>query len=173
MTDDWRKRVTLLFAEYGSKLEGYLFRRTGNGADACELAQETFLRMLEVKDAESIREPKSYMFTIAAHLADERLRSNGRLRGSVDASDPLLEQELSHNPDPGDAIDRAKQLEKVRKYLDELPPNVSAAYILQVGHGMSYEEIALHLKSNKHTVKKYLQQVVLHCQRRLREDGEE
>ena len=173
MMDASRALVERLFNEHGAALEAYLFRRTGNHADACELTQETYLRMLQVKDIESIREPRAYIFTIAAHLADERLRSRGRLRGSHDASDPLLEQDLSHSPDIGDAIDRAEMLEKVRKYLDELPANVRAAYILQVGHGMSYEEIALHLKVTKHTVKKYLQQVVLHCQRRMREDGKE
>jgi RNA polymerase sigma factor (sigma-70 family) len=167
MTDPKRALLTRLFNEHGSTLEGYLFRRTGNHADAAELTQETYLRMWQVKDIEQINEPKSYMFTIARHLADHRLSSQSRLRGSLDASDPVLEAELSHHPDFAAEIADQEELDRVRKAFDKLPANVRAAHQLQAGHGMSYEEIARHLGVTTHAVKKYLQQVVPRCREEL------
>lgn len=173
MTDDRQALLTRLFNEHGSALEGYLYRRTGNHADACELAQEAYLRMWQVKDIMEIREPKSYMFTIAAHLADNRLASRSRMRGSLDASDPLLEAELSHQPDLAEEIANEEELVKLRAAFSELPPHVRAAYLLQAGHGQSYQEIARHLGVTTHAVKKYLGQAVRHCQSRLKKDAKE
>jgi RNA polymerase sigma factor (sigma-70 family) len=171
MTDDREALLMRLFNEHGSALEGYLYRRTGNHADACELAQEAYLRMWQIKDITAIREPKSYMFTIAAHLADNRLASQGRMRDSRDASDPALEEDLSHHPDFAGEIADEEELVRLRAAFSELSPDVRAAYLLQAAHGLSYQEIAKHLGVSTHTVKKYLGQVVRHCQSRLKKDG--
>lgn len=173
MKDKKHALLMWLFNEHGSALEGYLYRRTGNHADAAELTQETYLRMWQVKDIEEIREPKSYMFTIAAHLADNRLSSQGRTRGSLDADDPALERELSHHPDFAREIAEQEELDRVRKAFEQLPAKVRAAYQLQVGHGLSYEEIARHLSVTTHAVKKYLGQVVPLCRRKLGLDTDE
>ncbi len=179
MTDPKRALLMWLFNEHGSALEGYLYRRTGNHADAAELTQETYLRMWQVKDIEAIREPKSYLFTIAAHLADNRLSSQSRTPG-IDANDPALEEELSHHPDFAGEIAEQEELDRVRKAFEQLPARIRAAYLLQVGHGKSYEEIALHLGVTIHAVKKYLGQVVPLCRRLLdpeedkdKDDGED
>jgi len=162
MTEDRRALLTRLFTEHGSALERYLYRRTGNHADACELAQEAYLRMWQVKDIREIREPKSYMFTIAAHLADNRPGEQSRLRGSLDASARVLEPELAHNPDFADGIADEEELVRLRAAFSKLPANFRAAYLLQVGHGMRYEEIAKHLGVTTHAVKKYLGRRVAH-----------
>jgi RNA polymerase sigma-70 factor (ECF subfamily) len=169
VTDDPAKRAWLtgLFDEHGSALEGYLYRRLGNHADACELTQETYLRMWQIEDITKILEPKSYMFTIARHLADNRLTEHGRARGCVDPEDPVVQEELSDHRDLGAELADAETLAKIRKAFDELPPKVRAAWHLKVGHGLTYEQIAQHLGVTTHTVKKYLQQVIRHCQRRV------
>jgi RNA polymerase sigma-70 factor (ECF subfamily) len=169
VTDDAKKRAWLgqLMDEYGATLEAWLYRRTGNHADACELTQETFLRMWQVKDIAEILEPKAYMFTIARHLADHLGSRRGRTEGSLEASDPKLEKELSHHPDFVGEIADEETLAKVREAFAELRPELRAAWHLKHGHGLTYEEIARHLGVSKDTVKKYLQQVILHIQKRL------
>ncbi|MBS0579175.1 MAG: RNA polymerase sigma factor [Proteobacteria bacterium] len=173
MTEDraaWFKR---LFDEHGSALERYLWRYLGNDADACELAQETLLRMWQVKDIGEIREPRSYMFTIARHLADARIADRGRERNSVDASDPAVEPDLPRHPDPVEEVVADQELKKLRRAFARLPRNVRTAYLLQVGHGLSYEEIARHLGVTPHAVKKYLQQVIPLLQKYTYEDENE
>ncbi len=160
----WLER---LFREHGSALEAFVYRRTGNHADAIELAQETYLRMLQIKDMDAIRNPKAYMFSVAANLAAEHGARQGRARGTLDISDPMLEAELSHDPSFADQIDHADSTARVREVLAELPAKCRAAFYLQHGHGLSYEEIARHLGVSTHMVKKYLSQAILHCRRRL------
>jgi len=166
MTVDIRSWVERLFREYGSALEAFLYRRTGNHADAIELAQETWLRMQQIKDLDVIRNPKAYLFRVAANLATEHGVRKGRARGTLDISDPALEAELSHDPSFADQVDDADSIARVREVFAELPAKCRAAYCLQ-GDGLSYEEIARHLGVSTHTVKKYLSQVMLHCRRRL------
>jgi RNA polymerase sigma factor (sigma-70 family) len=167
MAADARSWVERLFREHGSALEAFLYRRTGSHADAIELAQETYLRMLQIKDLDAIRNPKAYMFSVAANLATEHGVRQGRTRAALDISDPLLEAELSHDPSFADQIDHADSTARVREVLAELPPKCRAAFYLQHGHGLSYEEIARHLGVSTHMVKKYLSQAILHCRRRL------
>jgi len=163
-TQFWVER---LFREHGSALEGFLYRRTGNHPDAIDLAHETYLRMLQIKDMDAIRNPKAYMFSVAANLATEHATRQGRARGTLDINDPVLEAELSHDPSFADEIDHADNTARVREALAELPAKCRAAFYLQHGHGMSYEEIAQHLGVSTHMVKKYLSQAILHCRRRL------
>jgi RNA polymerase sigma-70 factor (ECF subfamily) len=153
--------------EHGRALEAYLYRLTGSHADAIELAQEAYLRMLQIKDRDAIRNPKAYMFRVAANLATEHGVRQGRERGTLDIGDPVLEAELSQEPGFAEQIDDADRSARLREALAELPAKCRAAFYLKYGHGMSYEEIARHLGVSTHTVKKYLSQAILHLRRRL------
>jgi RNA polymerase sigma factor (sigma-70 family) len=167
MGDGSRSWVERLVREHGSALEAFLYRRTGSHADAIELAQETYVRMLQIKDMDAIRNPKAYMFSVAANLGTEHSTRQGHARGTLDISDPVLEAELSHDPSFAEQIDHADRAARVREALAELPAKCRAAFYLKYGHGMSYEEIAQHLGVSMHMVKKYLSQAILHCRRRL------
>jgi len=162
-----RSCVERLFREHGCNLEAFLYRRTGNHADAIELAQETYVRMLQIKDMEAIRSPKAYMFIVAANLATEHAARQGRDRGTLDISDPVVEAELSHDPNFGDQMDDEEAADRIREALAELPAKCRAAFYLQYAYGMSYEEIAQQLGVTAHSVKKYLSQATAHLRKRL------
>jgi RNA polymerase sigma factor (sigma-70 family) len=116
---------------------------------------------------DAIRNPKAYLFGVAVNLAKEHAARQGRARGTLDITDPVLEAELSHDPSFADQIDDADSTARARAALAELPAKCRAAFYLQHGHGLSYEEIARHLGVSTHMVKKYLSQAMLHCRRRL------
>ena len=162
-----RSCVERLYREHASALEAFLYRRTGNHADAIELAQETYVRMLQIKSIDAIRNPKAYMFSVAANLAAEHATRQGRARATLDISNPVLEAELSHDPSFAEQIDEAASAVRLDEVLAELPARCRAAFWLQIGHGMSYEEIARHLGVSKETVKKDLSKVIQHCRQRL------
>ncbi|HTT40234.1 MAG TPA: RNA polymerase sigma factor [Burkholderiales bacterium] len=167
MEGDARSFVERLFLEHGSALEAFLYRRTGSHADAIELAQETYVRMLQIKDVAGILDPRAYMFTVAARLASEHFARQHRARGTLDISDPVLEPELAHDPSFAEQIDQAQSAIRLDEVLAELPARWRAAFWLQHAHGMSYEEIARQLEVSKETVKKDLSKVMQHCRKRL------
>jgi RNA polymerase sigma-70 factor (ECF subfamily) len=167
MEDDTRACVERLFREHGSALEAFLYRRTGSHPDAIELAQETYARMLQIKDMPGIRNPRAYMFSVAANLGVENATRQHRANRTLDISDPVLETELSHDPDFAEQIQEADSATRLEEVLAELAPRLRAAFWLQHAHGMSYEEIARHLGVSKETVKKDLSKVMQHCRQRL------
>jgi RNA polymerase sigma-70 factor (ECF subfamily) len=167
LESDARFRVEALVRDCGSALQGFLYRRTRSHADAIELAQETYVRMLQIEDMDAIREPKAYMFSVAANLAVDHASRQRRARGTPDISDPALEAELARDSRFAEQIDQGVLAARLHRALRELPARCRAAFWLQHGHGMSCEEVARHLGVSRETVKKDLSRVVLHCRQRL------
>ena len=54
--------VERLFAEHRGALQTFFLRRIRAKADAADLAQEVYLRMLRIGDQESIRNPVHYLY---------------------------------------------------------------------------------------------------------------
>ena len=63
--------VGRLFAEHSTGLRSFFLRRIRSKADAADLAQEVYVRMLRVRDLEAIRNPVSYLYTVANNLVKE------------------------------------------------------------------------------------------------------
>ena len=66
MADPRHGFVERLFAEHRRALQGYFRRRIRTKADAPDLTQEVYVRMLRVSDTESIRNPQLYLYTVAS-----------------------------------------------------------------------------------------------------------
>ena len=67
-----REFVKQLFEEYHQELHAYLVKRLRGGAvDAADVSQETFLRLLRLKDTEVIEQPHAYVYSVALHVVRE------------------------------------------------------------------------------------------------------
>src|SRR4030095_14404768 len=71
MSDRAKTLVVRLFAEHRTALEAFFHRRIRTKSDAPDLAQEVYLRMLRVSDADAIRNPELYLYTVASNLVKE------------------------------------------------------------------------------------------------------
>jgi len=167
MVENKKTLVERLFADHGSSLQAFLYKRVRRRPDAVDLAQEVYVRMLRVPDMEAIRNPESYLFTVASNLAKEHARRDRRDWAALDVEDPLVEAQLAELPAFGGELDRAARIKRLREVLQQLPPKCHAAVVMQYWHGMSYEEIAQRLGVSTHMVKKYLSQALVHCRRRM------
>ena len=167
MAETKKTLVARLFAEHGSSLQAFLYRRLHGHSDAAELAQEVYLRMLRVPDMEAIRNPESYLYTVASNLAKEHFRHRRTDAQALDVDDPLVNGELAELPHIAGQLDTQTRIKRLREVLNQLPPKCHAAVVLQYWHGLSYEEIAQRLGISTHMVKKYLSQALIHCRRRM------
>jgi DNA-directed RNA polymerase specialized sigma24 family protein len=77
--DEKRAFVDAVAARHGQRLRRFLLARVRHAADAADLVQEVYLRLLRVTDHETIRMPEAYVFALANHvLYQYRLKqSNG------------------------------------------------------------------------------------------------
>jgi RNA polymerase sigma-70 factor (ECF subfamily) len=156
-------------AKYAPLLR-FLAARLPHRQDAEDLAQEAFLRLLRVPQADLIRQPDAYLFRIAANLVLEfRLRAR-RSRVAFDSEQAALAGETA---DASDTILPAEQLldrESLHRAIEALPPRHRTALILQRRDGLSYAEIGAKLGVSPDMVKKYLASAIARCRLALGEE---
>lgn len=162
-TDDSSAFVAGMAAEYGSRLRRFLKLRLRNAADAPDLAQEVFLRLLRVRNHDDIRSPEAYLFTVAGHVVHQHAQKAAAVPKSVDIGDLLADLQLASANDPFERAEAAQQLQALEAALQELPPRVALALVLHRLGGRSVDEIARELGVASITVKKYLAKALLHC----------
>lgn len=163
--------VERLFARHRNALQAFFFRRLRTKADAADLAQEVYLRMLRVGDPGAIRNPEAYLFAVAGNLVKENAIADRRQAESVDVDDTNGLQLLAELPDFDAPLDTSQLVERLREVLMQLPPKCRAAIVLQYRYELSYQEIAERLGVSTHMVKKYLTQALGHCRRRMASQG--
>lgn len=155
--------VSSIASRYGERLRSFLTRRLRNAADAPDLAQEVFLRLMRVEHHESIRSPEAYMFTVASHVLHQHALKQSETPVSVDISDLFSELQLTSDDDPATKADVAQRLEHLERSLKELPPKMSTTLMLHRFAGFSIEEIGEQLGVSRPTAKKYLARALTHC----------
>jgi RNA polymerase sigma factor, sigma-70 family len=142
--------------QYGRALHRFLFRRLRSTDNLPDLAQEVYLRLLRVNNAEEIRDYKAYLYKVAAHVVHEyRLQAR---RDSVMFDSGIAEEAERHLRDDA-CIDFSEQLSTQRQLdnvLSQIQPMCRAVFLLQRCEGMSHAEVARELNLSEHTVKKYL-----------------
>lgn len=149
--------------DQGARVLRYLRSRLANEADAQDLAQEAYFRLLRVRDPKLIQDPVAYLFRIARNLIHELYTSLPPESESLDDAD---------FPDSGMTIeamaDSRQQLDRLEAVLEHLPPKCRAAIVMHRRDGMTYDEIAEALGVSPTMVKKYLSQGLARCRARLR-----
>ena len=167
--------VAALFARHRRSLLWYLTRRLPNHADAEEVAQESFVRLLGVAHLETdASRARNYLFATATNLArDNYRRQTARAHSAhVPFDDLQLEAE---EPPPESIIDAERARRIVHSALRDLQPRARRAFLLYVEEDMTYERIALELGVCKKTIERDIAFGVALCRSRLacwaRHDG--
>jgi RNA polymerase sigma-70 factor (ECF subfamily) len=159
--------VERLFATHRGALQAFFYRRVRFRADATDLAQEVYERMLRVKDLGSIRDTEAYLYTVAGNLAKEHAARERRRGIRIDVEDTAVQEELVELTSFDSQVDAAQQVRRLREVLRQLPPAWHAALVLHYAQGFSYDEVARRLGISPRMVKRYLGKALGHCRRRM------
>ena len=162
--------VSAMANRYGERLRGFLSKRLRNQADAPDLAQEVFLRLMRVENHETIRSPEAYLFTVASHVLHQHMLKQSATPASVDIAELFSDLQLVSGDDPVSRADIAQRVERLERSMKTLPPKISTALLLHRFAGFSIEEIGRHLGVSRPTAKKYLARGLMHV-RDVCEDG--
>lgn len=144
------------FGRYTRELHRYLMRRLRNPTDTDDLAQEVYLRLVQLDDAKCIEKPLAYLYGVAAHvLADHMfdLKQRSHVDWDEDADD-WMESPACVLPD--DLADRLNLQQQIDWAIAQLPPTHAAVLLAHKRDGLSYEETAEKLGLSVFTVEKYL-----------------
>lgn len=149
-----------LYSHHHGWLYGWLWRKLGSRDDAADLAQDTFLRLLNGKSCGLLAEPRAYLSTIAYGLVVNHWRRLSLERAYLAA---LAARPEMTCPSPEERALVLEALFQVDAMLDRLPGKVRQAFLLAQLDGLTYAQIASRLGVSERMVKKYMAQAMLQC----------
>ncbi|MDH4558906.1 sigma-70 family RNA polymerase sigma factor [Pseudomonas sp. BN417] len=155
-----QQHVHTLYRDHHGWLRGWLRLRLNNSADAADLAQDTFVRVLLARTAGSLREPRHYLATIARGLVIDlyRRRSLEQAYLEVLATRPEL-----HEPSAETRALILDSLLAIDRMLDGLGARTRAIFLAVQLDGLSYEKAAARVGVSVSTVRKHLARALMHC----------
>jgi RNA polymerase sigma factor (sigma-70 family) len=159
--------VERLFAEHRGGLQTFFRRRIRSKADAADLAQEVYVRMLRISDQDAIRSPVLYLYTVANNLVKEHAVFEHRRASGIDIDEAPAHEQLETLPAFDGELDATRRVARLGVVLQQLRPKCRAAVVLRFTHELTYREIAIHLGVSPQMAKKYVAQALGHCRRRM------
>jgi RNA polymerase sigma factor (sigma-70 family) len=151
------KQAWAVATHYRRQLHQYLLRRLGRPQDVDDVAQEIYLRLLRIDDADYLRTPLAYLYRVASNVLSD-WNEVEQHESHVTADSEVLER-WAESPEaawPDNPNERFELAEQIQKALARLPPLQAAILVLFEQEGFSYEEISKKLAISVHTVEKYL-----------------
>ena len=159
--------VERLFAEHRAALQTFFLRRIRSKADAPDLAQEVYVRMLRISDQAVIRNPVHYLYTVANNLVKEHAVLDRRQASGIDIDEAAAHERLETLPEFDGDLDTTQRVARLGVVLRQLSPKCRAAVELRFTHGLSYRVVAMHLEVSPQMARKYVEQALGHCRRRM------
>ena len=147
-------------------LLAFFLRRVENAAEAQDLTQEVFLRLVNV-DRRTVDSTEAFIFQIASNLLRDRHRRD-RVRSEHQAS-VLAEEDAGLDVlDPSRHAASSQSLQQLLDALKELPEIVRSIFILYRIEHMDKREIARGFQISASTVDRQLARAMQHLTERLR-----
>jgi len=153
--------VETLYTDHHRWLKSWLRGRLGDVCDAEDLAQDTFLRVLRSpEDGEPLREPRSYLLTIARGLTVDLFRRRTLERRYLEI---LAELPEAQRPSEEESAIIVETLLEIDAMLEGLGSQVKRAFMLSRFDGLTYQEIADRLGVSLRTVNNHMAKAMEHC----------
>jgi RNA polymerase sigma factor (sigma-70 family) len=152
--------IAALFREHNESLVRFLTARMRSRQEAKEVAQEAYVRLLNLDQPGAVSFLRAFLFKTAANLAVDRLRSRGRRERLRDVA---LFDEFRETPTPERVAVGTQGVEIVERLLGELPPKCRRAFLLNRVHGLDPAEIAQQMGVAERTIRHYILQALLYC----------
>lgn len=164
--DERNRSIASLFRDHNRALVSFLTLRLQSVQEAREVAQEAYVRLLQLERPEVQGFLRAYLFRIAANLAVDRLR---RRSTELRAARAELFDELDDVDEPERCALANESLDVVRQSLEELPEACRQAFLLHRIDGLRVEDIARRLSLSPRMVYVHLERALVYC--KLRADG--
>lgn len=149
-----------LYRDHHGWLRGWLRQRLNNSADAADLAQDTFVRVLLARTAGTLQEPRHYLATIARGLVIDLYRRRSLEQAYLEAL--ALRPEV-YAPSAETRALILDSLLAIDRLLDGLGARTRAIFLAVQLDGLSYEKAAERVGVSVSTVRKHLARGLMHC----------
>lgn len=137
-------------AHHGWLLQ-WLRRKMSADEAAADLAQDTFVRLLQKSQLPTLDQPRAYLTRIANGLVINLWQRRGLERAWLEVMASLPEALVPDEEQRQIALEALMQIDRL---LDALPPRTREAFLLSQLDGMTYAAIAQRLGVVERTIKR-------------------
>ncbi|WP_455920808.1 sigma-70 family RNA polymerase sigma factor [Pseudomonas putida] len=152
--------VHSLYSHHHGWLNAWLRSRLGNAADAADLAQDTFLRLLQRTERLELSAPRAFLRTIARGLVIDHWRREELQRAYLETIAHLPADQV---PSLEERALLLELLEGIARLLDGLKPKVRKAFLLSQCEGVAHKDIAAQMGISLRSVERYVADALYHC----------
>lgn len=148
-------------------LRAYLQAAAPATADVEDLLQESYLRLLRVREAKEVRCVKALLFVIARNAVRDAVRhklANREIASTEIEAFPVLD----NSADVVDLVARRQEQTLLAEAMRALPERCREVLMLRKIHGLSQREIAQKLGISENTVESLVSRGLRRCARYLR-----
>jgi RNA polymerase sigma-70 factor (ECF subfamily) len=142
----------ILYRRYEKPIHSFVYRIVVSAADAEDLCQETFFKVVRAKKTYQVSgQFKTWLFRIALNLCRDRIRRM-KFRSHESLDDPVIFQDgqdiqppkgiCDPSSDPTKRAEAEEMKALVRKAFATLPENQRTVIILRQYHALTFLEIA-------------------------------
>lgn len=162
------EHVAQLFRDHNSMLIRFLVTRLQSVAEAHEVAQEAYVRVLQLDKPGASNLLRAYLFRVAQNLAIDRMRRRATRR-QVSLDETTMEDLAEDLSEPSRHAIAHEELTTIARCLRELPDRCVKAFLMYRMDGETQAGIARQLGVSERMINMYIRQAMLYC--RLRLDG--
>lgn len=155
-----QQEVSSLYLDHHRWLKGWLRFKLGSAAEAADVAQDVFMRLLSRAEPIAAREPKALLSTIARRLVVEHWRRRELELAWLETLAALPPSDL---PSPESRAMFLETLVAIDAILDGFKPAVRTAFLLAQLDGLTCPRIAAQLGLSLATVERYLAKALRAC----------
>jgi RNA polymerase sigma-70 factor (ECF subfamily) len=154
--------VKALMTRYHNSLLSFLRSRLRVADDAADVAQETYIRMLQYEGSSEVRSPSSLLFRVAINVANDlsRLEQVRHASDHCSIDDVVLD---SGSAAPEREVAAAQELDLLSRKIEGLPPKCRQVFLLSRVQCMTYPEIARHCGISVKMVEKHISHALMLC----------
>ena len=158
------RELARIMEEHNRTLHAFLMARVRDEQEARDVAQEAYIRVLQLNEPGAVSFLRAYLFKTAANIAANRARQRATRRrldtadGSSEPIDPLSPERRAL---------AEEELAVLRRALFELPPKYRRAFVLHRFEEWDVGRIGTELAVSARTVRHYILHAALYCQLRV------
>lgn len=155
-----------LFMKHAHEVSAFIRGRWPREQDVDDIMQESFLRLSQIPNPETILNPRAFLFTTASNMAVDRHRRR-KTRERYIEPDADLENVANDPLSPERHSEAQQALERFTECLDELPELHRHAFVLYRIEGCAHAEIAVRLGISVSSSERYVKYAMHHIGVRL------
>ena len=156
--------IEALFREHNQRLVRFLATRLSSDAEAKEVAQEAYVRLLQLDQPQAGGFLRALLYKTASNLAIDRIRRRRLEEQSRRDEPPSLDVD-PHSPET--LLANSEEMRIVAECLNELSPRCRQAILLSRFQGLSSTEIAASLGVSTRMIRTYITEATLLIRDRL------